>query len=442
MGMLWTNQGQVKLLCVCNTIVIGAVLMSSQTAHTLAVDFGTSNTAIGMLDGGAPRLLHAEPGNDTLPTTVFLDFNARGYVYGTPAIDALIGGEEGRFMRALKSVLGSPLMREERQFMNERKRLLDIIAGYLAELKRRAEAEAGVQFDHVLSGRPVHFRGAGADRDAKAEADLRECYELAGFSDVGFMTEPEAAARAALDAGDGKGAGLVVDIGGGTSDFSVFRYDGPEVEILSTHGLKIGGTDFDRLLSLAHVMPRFGMGSMVRNLLGPGEHAMPNAIYVGLATWERIPFVYSPAALREVRDLRKLARAPEKLDLLEAVLEHELGHDVAFAVEAAKIQANGSGQGAADLGEVKSGLAVPISGSDLMIDLAELTGELTVAALQVVKDAGLTPAEIDRVIYVGGSSLMGVVRDPITAAFPAAKHEVRAAFTAIIAGLTRSLAGA
>ena len=231
-----------------------------------------------------------------------------------------------------------------------------------------------------------------------------------------------------------------MDIGGGTSDFSVFRYDGDTVEILASHGLKIGGTDFDRVLSLGHVMPLLGMGSRIRNVFGSGGHTAPKSKYVDLATWEKIPFVYSPAAIREAEEMRKLADEPEKLARLVSVLENELGHDTAFAVEAAKIAANDSGTATVDLGFLERGLQAGLVGTDLSTELAEYAADLAAAALDCTTRAGLKPDDITRLIFVGGSSLMGVIRDPVMAAFPQAQAETKEAFTAIVSGLTRSLA--
>ena len=405
----------------------------------VAIDFGTSNTAAGVLDTGSVRLIELEPGAQTLPTTLFLDFEKRTTLYGQSAIDGLIEGRDGRFMRALKSVLGAPLMREERQFLNERKRLLDVVAEFLSTIRKRSAAQTGMDIRCVLSGRPVHFRGSGENRNQRALDDLTECYRLAGFEDIRFMPEPEAAARAVQDELSKESIGLVVDIGGGTSDFSVFRASGDDIQILASHGIRIGGTDFDRALSLAHVMPLFGMGSTIRNELGSGTHTMPNAIYGNLASWEKIPFVYSPQALRSVRHMQKLANAPTELGRLANVLEHELGHDVAFSVEAGKIAANSLQAGVIDLGEVERGLRALIGPDDLTAGLAAYSEDLVGAVHQTLRLAGITPDRVANVVFVGGSSLMDIVRRPIEAELPLARSETREAFTAIVAGLTRSL---
>ncbi|MFZ1727084.1 MAG: Hsp70 family protein, partial [Albidovulum sp.] len=109
------------------------------TATVLGIDFGTSNSAAAVNEGGRARIIALEPGRDTLPTAVFLDYATRATLVGSDAVAAMIDGRQGRFMRSLKSILGTTLAREERQFLNRRLTLLDIIAEFLAEIRSRAE---------------------------------------------------------------------------------------------------------------------------------------------------------------------------------------------------------------------------------------------------------------------------------------------------------------
>jgi hypothetical chaperone protein len=335
-------------------------------------------------------------------------------------------------MRALKSILGTPLAREKRQFMNQRLTLLQIIAQFLSEVRIRAEAATGGTIDSAVAGRPVHFHSTSAGRDRQAEADLRECYEMAGFRSVRFVYEPEAAARAA---GPGAGIGLIVDIGGGTSDFTLFRGTGNGVDILASHGLRVGGTDFDKALSLAKVMPILGMGGELRNELGAGRNDVPVAIFHELASWEKIAFAYNPTTLRDARAMAKLAMTPERLTRLVTVLEMELGHDIAFAVEAAKIAVNADGQGGIDLTPVEQGLCPTVAEHELVSILGPLAERIGTAASEVVAMAGLEVSDVGRVIFVGGSSLIGVIDQLMRATFRTASFEHSEVFTAVVDGL-------
>lgn len=256
----------------------------TRNALGLGVDFGTSNSAAGYMCDGKPKLIRTAPGQTTMPTTFFFDYETQKTLIGEPANRALLEGVEGRFMRALKRVLGTSLMHERRQILRERVTLVEIIGRFLNQIKTQAEAEAGVTFERVLSGRPVVFHGPDDPREAQAEADLRACYLAAGFREVEFMPEPEAAAIASGALEQRGEIGLIVDIGGGTSDFSLFKSSGDGVSILASHGVRIGGTDFDRSISIDRVMPLLGKGAELRKVMGPGTSPTPNAIFNELAT--------------------------------------------------------------------------------------------------------------------------------------------------------------
>jgi hypothetical chaperone protein len=408
----------------------------AQRAVGLGVDFGTSNTSAGYLADDRPRLVEFAPGRTTIPTTFFFDYDTREMLIGDPAIQALLDGVEGRFMRALKRVLGTSLMHERRQILNERVTFVEIIARFLEQVKARAEAEAGVIFDRVLSGRPVVFHGTGDPREAAAEADLRACYLAAGFQEVDFMPEPQAAAIASGALEQPGSIGLIVDVGGGTSDFSLFRSGREGVTILANHGVRIGGTDFDRSISIDRVMPHLGKGTELRKIMGPGSTPTPNAIFNDLATWEMISFLYTPQNRRLAAEMVRLAHQPEKLSRLAKVLEDELGHDVSFAVERGKIAANGRADRASILlDQIEPGLAVPLSAEALGASLVHYADALAEGARETLRIAGMDVCGVQKVVYVGGSSLMSMVSQTMKEQFPQADHSFSDVFTAVADGL-------
>lgn len=410
------------------------------SSDILAIDFGTSNSAVAVLEGGVPRRIPVEAGSDTLPTAVFFPPRSGEMRIGEAAAEALIAGDEGRYMRALKSVLGTPLLHESRLIGGRRRTLADIIAAFLAALRERACAATGRRHTRALSGRPVHFHADPA-RDAQAEADLRACYLAAGFDEVRFLPEPEAAVLACHHLGAAGTTGLVVDIGGGTSDFSVFRAEAGEVRILVSHGIRLGGTDFDHALSMTHAMPLLGHGGEMRREVGPGRLPVPNAIYAELATWAKIPFLYAPETRRQAAQLARLAVEPERLGRLVTVLEHELGHELAFAVERGKIAANGPEDAARiGMGFIESGLSAPISAASMDAALQAQGERLSLAIDETLALAGERPERIGSVVLVGGSSLMRLVTGVAQQRCPAAVLHRAEAFTAVIDGLALATA--
>ena len=400
---------------------------------SLGIDFGTSNSAAAFVRDGQIVRVHFDGDHDTLPTAVFFPDGGDMQI-GRAAAESLIEGEEGRYMRALKSVLGTSLFHEKRLIGGKRQTLADIVTQFLLRLRNGASQLAGHDFDRVVSGRPVRFHH-DPERDARAEQDLRACYLAAGFENVEFLFEPEAAAIASGGQLADQSIGLIVDIGGGTSDFTVFRA-GATPTVIGSHGIRLGGTDFDQSVSMAHVMPLFGLGGELRRTLGDGLLPVPRAVYGDLSNWAMIPFLYAKDTERMVDDLLKHACEPEKIQRLADVIADRLGHDVAFAAEAGKIDANNGAAGAAiDLGVVEKGLQAAISAGSLNACLAGFRDDLRTAIYETLMKAQVTPQQVDTIVLVGGSSLMSFVRQEAQAVIPGAKIVETNAFTAVVDGL-------
>src|SRR6185436_15228224 len=136
-----------------------------------------------------------------------------------------------------------------------------IIGEFLAHLKDVAESHASCRLTRLELGRPVHFVDDDPVRDKLAETALAEIAREVGFETVSFQYEPIAAALDLEASLDREELALVVDIGGGTSDFSLVKLGPSRVnrldrssDVLASSGIHVAGTDFDQQLSLASVM--------------------------------------------------------------------------------------------------------------------------------------------------------------------------------------------
>src|SRR5215813_2702786 len=333
------------------------------------LDFGTSNSAIGVVRDKTATLAPIEAGSTLTPSAVFFDYETKGRVlFGNEAIAAYVGQTEGRLMRALKSILGSALIDEETVLGGRKVPLRGVVEIFVRHLKDKAEAFAGHEITAVVHGRPVRFVDDDAAADARAQDVLEGIARRVGFRDVAFVYEPIAAAHHYERTVNSEELVLIADIGGGTSDFSVIRI-GPgrraradrDGDVLATAGVRVGGTDFDTALSLAAVMPLLGRGTHLieKNL------PMPNALYSELAAWATINFAYTYKNEREVAELVSLAREPEKVKRLLRLLRQRLGHRLAFAVEDAKIALSAEERVALLLAFLEAGLAVTTTRIDL-----------------------------------------------------------------------------
>src|SRR6201990_1364083 len=100
------------------------------------LDFGTSNTTLGTIEGDAPILAELEAGETTIPRPIFYEVDG-AVLIGRKAISAYVDGAPGRLMRSLKSVLGTSLIDETTQVGRERRKFRDVIASFLGAVERR-----------------------------------------------------------------------------------------------------------------------------------------------------------------------------------------------------------------------------------------------------------------------------------------------------------------
>ncbi|AUN30896.1 Hsp70 family protein [Niveispirillum cyanobacteriorum] len=403
------------------------------------LDFGTSNSTLGVADEAGNRMLALEGDHETLPSAIFFDFETHRPAFGRAAINAYVAGGDGRLMRSIKSVLGTSLIDEETLLGRRRVGFREVIGLVIRHIKEEGERRCGQELTHVVHGRPVHFVDGDDAADQRAENALADIARASGFKDVSFQYEPIAAALAYEAQINAEQIALIADIGGGTSDFSIVRI-GPDRaqraeradDILANDGLRIGGTDFDRLLSLEAVMPHLGYRSP---LLRQGL-LTPNHLYVDLATWAKINFLYNPAVLSDVERLVKEAKHPQLIRRLVTVLEEHLGHALAMKVEEAKIALSGASTHDIDLSLVEKGLEAPSTRGRLGAAVADPVERLAAMTKDCLRQAGLRGDQVDAIFLTGGSTLLPAVRSAITGAVPEARIVEGDKFGAVGLGLT------
>ena len=405
--------------------------------NACGVDFGTSNSTMGWQRPGDSALLALEDGKPTLPSVVFFNAEEERASFGRAGLAEYLAGYEGRLMRSLKSLLGTPLIEGQTEVLGRALPFRGLLTQFIAELRRRGEAAAGCQFEHAVFGRPVHFIDGDAQADRLAEDTLREIALAVGFRDVAFQYEPIAAAFDYESTIVREELVLVADIGGGTSDFSLVRLSPERAgmadrrdDILANGGVHIGGTDFDKYLSLAAVMPLLGLGSRLRS-----GSEVPSSYYFNLATWHTINFAYTQKAMLQLKDLYRDACDTVALDRLRRLIEDRAGHWLALKVEEGKIALSANASVPLQLER----LAPPVDllltrgGFDNAVSHLVESVERTVGAL--LRDAGVAAGDIDTVFFTGGSSGVQLLRERIAALAPQARKVEGDLFGSIGSGL-------
>ena len=411
-------------------------------ANACGVDFGTSNSTVGFIGprangAGGSSLLALEDGKATLPSVVFFNADDDEVSYGRAALAGYLAGYDGRLMRSLKSLLGTSLIDGQTEVGGRALPFRMLLSHFIGEVKRRAEREAGREFSSAVFGRPVFFIDDSASADKLAEDTLAEIARAVGFKEVSFQFEPIAAAFDYESQIRSEELVLIADIGGGTSDFSLVRLSPERAlkaerrdDILATGGVHIGGTDFDKYLSLSSVMPLLGYQSLMNN-----DSAIPSSYYFNLATWHTINLAYTKKIWTQLADVVRDAREPRKLGRLQRLIDERAGHWLAMKVEEGKIALSDASTAELELDRLSPPENLVLHRKGFEDSIVHLVGSIDQTVLKLLADAGVNADAVDTVFFTGGSSGVRMLRERIGALLPNARKVEGDLFGSIGAGL-------
>ena len=414
-------------------------------SQACGVDFGTSNSTVGWHRGAQSVLLALEQDKLTLPSVIFFNAEEHEVSYGRAALANYLAGYEGRLMRSMKSLLGTSLIDGQTEVMGKPLAFRDLLSQFIGELKKRAEQSAGQSFEHAVFGRPVHFIDDNRQADQIAQNTLEDIAHAVGFKEVHFQFEPIAAAFDYESRIEKEELVLIADIGGGTSDFSLVRL-APERahlldrrdDILGNGGIHIGGTDFDKYLSLTHIMPLLGLGGRLAN-----QTDVPSSYYFNLATWHTINLAYTQKVWRDLQDVYRDIQSSDVRQRFERLLnlvEDRDGHWLAIKSEEAKILLSDQDAINLPLERLRSKpVSVPCSlileQEGLQSAIGHLSRDIAQAVAKVLQQASIRPDQVDTVFFTGGSSGVRGLRQQIAAIVPNARKVEGDLFGSIGAGL-------
>lgn len=387
------------------------------------IDFGTSNSSVAVASAQTPPQLVAVENNHTsIPSSIFYS-TGQLPLFGHAAFNAYISGREGRLMRSLKRVLGTDLMSAGTSVNGRHARFENILAQFIGYLKSAAEKTVGQEINAVVMGRPVRFRDNDPQGDRRAEAELEAIARSVGFKQIVFQYEPIAAAFAHESGVSGEKLACVVDIGGGTSDFSIIRVGASlsaktdrSDDILASGGIRIGGNDFDKNLSIAAFMPELGL----RTAFGSKNLPVPTAPYYDLSEWSKVNTVYSYGVRKMIREVLAEAHQPEVYKRLLELVENEKGHELLGLVEASKIGLTSAGNIVSCLHFLNGKPQISVCRKELEQAISADLERISKTADDCLKASGIKASQIELVILTGGSTFIPAVQNALCRCFPQA----------------------
>jgi hypothetical chaperone protein len=411
------------------------------TPTYFGLDFGTSNSTLSVMQDGQAHLIALEGDAPTLPSAVFWPDDRAPLVFGRAAMASYLSGEEGRLIRGLKSTLGTALYAEKTMLGGRMVGFATVIEAFFAHIKTHLDfARADAPLGGIVLGRPVHFVDGDASGDARAEEALAQIARSLGFRNVAFQLEPIAAAMTYEAGITGEELVLIVDIGGGTADFSILRLSPTRArapdrsgDILATGGVRVGGTDFDRALSLDVVMPTLGYKAATRG----GSGTMPNHYFLDLATWHKINALYVPRTHADMKALRHEITQPELIDRYMRVIAAQAGHNLAIRTESAKIALSDDLAARITLSDLTGGPNPMATREGFTAASGALMARISGTITETLARAGLTPAQIGTVFLTGGAAYMPQLRDLVGITFPNQRIATGDMLGSVGAGLAR-----
>lgn len=402
------------------------------------IDFGTSNSSVAIADGENIKLVPVEGHHVTIPSAIFFGPPRTAPCFGRKAVKSFFDRQQGRFMRSLKRVLGNPVMNHGTVINGKPVKFQAIIGFFLKNLKEKTDAFVDAETENVVLGRPVHFVDNNAEADARAQQELADIAQRIGYKHVEFQFEPIAAAFAhEINIADEKLA-IVADLGGGTSDFTIVRLSQKYIsridrsdDILANTGVRVGGNDFDKELSLSSIMPEIGY----KSTYGSKNLEVPLKYFHDLSEWSKVNFLYTPKVLSQVRQFCHESHVAEKLTRLLHLLEQERGHAVLSKAEEIKIALTSQHTYEAVLDFDKDSIKIPVTQEAFEQSIANDVARISEAAVECLRKASVAPAEIDLVILTGGSTEIPIVQSTFRTLFPNAQFSEEHRLSSVGLGL-------
>ncbi len=405
----------------------------------IGVDFGTTNSVVTRLnaDGSVETVRHAFglAEIDVIRSVLcFWNDGARNQIVmrhavGPGAIEAYLDDPlESRLMMSLKSYLAQRSFTETRVF-GKPFTLEGLIGLFLREILPTPE-------DAVLvAGRPVKFAGDAPDDDL-GEARLRGSYATAGWPSIQTALEPEAAGYRFARGLTAPATVLIGDFGGGTSDFSVMRFEpgsNRPVQALGHAGVGIAGDTFDFRIMDHVVSPRLGKGTTYRP--GGTDLPVPPEYYSSFARWHRLSLMRAPKTMRDIEAVARSARHPDRLHALLKLIRDELGYELYRAVSGVKAALSGAETAVLNFQHEDFAIQETISRRDFEDWIAPDIARIAATVDLALAEAGIGEDGIDRVFLTGGTSLVPAVRGVFTARFGADRITGGGEFVSVAEGL-------
>lgn len=385
---------------------------------TIGLDFGTSNTVAVAARQSATQPVHFQDRQETftsLPTVLsFLDRGAARALHpevGPWAIRQFLESfGDVRFIQSLKTFAASRLFKGTGVY-GVRFEFEDLMATFL----RCAFERAGTRFDpagtRLVVGRPVEFAGHNPD-ETLAMDRYRRAFRKVGFEDILFVLEPVGAAFSYAQSLERDTTILVADLGGGTTDYSIMRFETATGHLKATPlgrgGIGIAGDTFDYRIIDNVVLPKLGKGSAYQSM-GKVLEIPPN-LFSNFARWHMLSIFKTSDDFKEMKKLLRWCLEPDKIEMFIELVDEDQGYPLYKSVSETKARLSSDDEAEFSFAPLGADFRAMVSRQEFEGWIAADLAKMDKALDATLAKAGLSENDIDRVFMTGGTSFVPAVR--------------------------------
>ncbi|WP_117195451.1 Hsp70 family protein [Rhizobium terrae] len=415
-------------------------------ARALGLDFGTTNTVLALADGGAAthsmHFTSSAGETDTMRTALsfmkdpVMGAQALKVEAGQAAIRQFIDNPgDCRFLQSIKTFAASALFQGTLIFAR-RHVFEDLMEIFLRRLKTYADGNWPSDVSRLIAGRPVHFAGANPDAKLATERYNAALTRL-GFPEIHYVYEPVAAAYYFAQTLKSDATVLVADFGGGTTDYSLIRFERRAGKLMAFpighSGVGIAGDHFDARMIENLVAPEIGKGTFFKSFDKVLE--VPAGYYTNFSRWNQLSIFKTSREFADLKSLVRSALDPEKLELFIDLVEHDEGYPLYQAISATKMALSGADETEFNFAPLGKAGRKTVKRADFESWIAEDLAQIEGALNEVLEKTSTPPEAVDKVFLTGGTSFVPAVRRIFTRRFDAGKIESGGELLSIAHGL-------
>ncbi len=417
-------------------------------ARAIGLDFGTTNSVVAVADSSAgpthSLAFTSKAGTSDTMRTALSFMKARGasglgelsVEAGQAAIETFIDNPgSARFLQSIKTFAASAAF-QSTIVHGRRHSFEDLMEAFLRRLQDYAGGGWPDDIARVVVGRPVRFAGINANEDLALQR-YAQALSRFGYPEVHYVYEPVAAAFWFAQGLKRDATALVADFGGGTTDYSLIRFERSagrlEAVPIGHGGIGIAGDQFDYRMIENLVAPEIGKGTKIRSF---GKLLdLPASYFASFSRWNQLSIFKTTREFAELKSLLRQAVEPDKLQLFVDLVDYDEGYRLYQAISATKMALSHEEEAEFAFEPLGAAGRKTVRRADFESWIADDLSRIERALDEVLSGTNTPASAVDKVFLTGGTSFVPAVRWIFERRFEGSKIESGGELLSIAHGL-------